>query len=101
GAPNAGLASQSRAVSLALGLIMTLLSCVMHDVIAALTVAYDFLVGGLLVPVVGAILWRRGTAAGALTAISVGGMLVAALLCLKGLDSDAPIYAGLGGSLVA
>lgn len=33
------------------------LSCLMHDVIAALTVAYDLLVGGLLVAVVGAMLW--------------------------------------------
>jgi SSS family solute:Na+ symporter len=80
---------------------MTLLACLMHDVIAALTIAYDFLVGGLLVPVIGAMLWRRGTTAGALASIAVGGSLVAVLLALDGMDSDIPIYAGLAGSLIA
>jgi SSS family solute:Na+ symporter len=73
---------------------------VMHDVIAALNVAYDFLVGGLLVPVIGAMLWQRGTTAAALAAIAVGGSLVAVLLAMNGIDSDLPIYAGLGGSLI-
>jgi SSS family solute:Na+ symporter len=88
-------------VTLALGLVMTVLACAMHDVIAALTVAYDFLVGGLLVPLVGAMLWRGGTSAGALTSIAVGGTLVALLLAWAGLDSDAPIYVGLAGSAVS
>ena len=63
--------------------------CAMHDVIAALTVAYDLLVGGLLVPMLGAMLWRGGTTAGALASIAVGGTLVAVLLAWAGLDSDA------------
>ena len=100
GAINAGSIAQSRAVTLGLGVVMMLLSCVMHDVIAALTVAYDFLVGGLLVPVIGAMLWRRGTTAGALASIAVGGTLVAVLLAVDGIDSDRPIYAGLGASLL-
>jgi solute:Na+ symporter, SSS family len=101
GATGAGSVGQSRAVTLALGSVMTALSCAMHDVISALTIAYDFLVGGLLVPVVGAMLWRGGTSAGALTSIAVGGTLVVALLARTGLDSDAPIYYGLGGSLIS
>jgi solute:Na+ symporter, SSS family len=80
---------------------MTAVSCSMHDVIAALTVAYDLLVGGLLVPVIGAMMWRRGSTAGALASIAVGATLVAVLLAWAGLDSDLPIYAGLGGSLLA
>jgi SSS family solute:Na+ symporter len=100
GAANAGSIAQSRIVTLALGIVMMVVSCVMHDVIAALSVAYDFLVGGLLVPVIGAMMWRRGTTAGALAAIAVGGTLVAVLLALDGIDSDLPIYAGLGASLV-
>jgi solute:Na+ symporter, SSS family len=101
GALNAGSVAQSRAVTLWLGVVMTLLACLMHDVIAALTIAYDFLVGGLLVPVIGAMLWRRGTTTGALASIAAGGTLVAVLLVLDGMDSDVPIYAGLGGSLIA
>jgi SSS family solute:Na+ symporter len=64
-----------------------------------ITVAYDFLVGGLPVAVLGAILWRRGTATAALASIAVGSILVCLLLALKGIDSDWPIYVGLGGSL--
>ncbi len=78
-AVNAGSVGQSRAVTLGLGVVMTVLSCAMHDVIAALTIAYDLLVGGLLVPVIGAMLWRGGTSAGALTSIAVGGTLVVVL----------------------
>lgn len=100
GTLNAGSISQSRVVTLALGIVMTLLSCLMHDVIAALTVAYDFLVGGLLVPVIGAMLWRRGTTAGALASIAVGGTLVAVLLAVDGIESDLPIGVGLGASLL-
>ena len=101
GVLNAGSVAQSRVVTLGLGAVMTLLSCVMHDVIAALTVAYDFLVGGLLVPVIGAMMWRRGTTAGALASIAAGATMVAVLLAADGIDSDLPIYAGLGASLIA
>jgi SSS family solute:Na+ symporter len=55
----------------------------------------------LLVPLIGAMLWRGGTSAGALTSIAVGGTLVAVLMAWAGLDSDAPIYAGLAGSAVS
>jgi SSS family solute:Na+ symporter len=44
-------------------------------------------------------MWRRGTTAAALASIAVGGTLVIVLLAWAGLDSDLPIYAGLGGSL--
>jgi SSS family solute:Na+ symporter len=95
-----GSVSQSRAVTLMLGAVMIVLSCLLHDVIAALTVAYDLLVGGLLVAVLGAMLWPRGTTAGAFASTAAGSMLVCVLLALKGMDSDWPIYFGLGGSLI-
>jgi SSS family solute:Na+ symporter len=70
-------------------------------VIAALTIAYDLLVGVLFVPVMGAILWRRGTGGAALASIVTGAAAVVGLLFLMGIDSDAPIYGGLGlGGLV-
>jgi SSS family solute:Na+ symporter len=96
-----GSIGQSRGVTLALGVVMTVAACVMHDVITALTVAYDLLVGGLLVPVIGAMIWGRGTTAGALASIALGGVLVVLFLSLYGLDSDLPIYIGLAGSLIA
>jgi SSS family solute:Na+ symporter len=46
-------------------------------------------------------IWRRGTTAGALASIALGGALVVLFLSLKGLDSDLPIYIGLAGSLIA
>jgi solute:Na+ symporter, SSS family len=98
---SAGSIGQSRGVTLVLGLIMTVASCVMHDVITALTVAYDLLVGALLVPIVGAMTWPRGTTAGALSSIALGSALVVLFLALSGLDSDQPIYIGLAGSLIA
>jgi SSS family solute:Na+ symporter len=96
-----GSVAQSRAVTLALGTVMTLMACLMHDVIAAITVAYDLLVGGLLVSIVGAMLWPRGTAQGAVASIAAGIVLVVGVLCVSGLESDLPIYAGLGGSCIA
>jgi SSS family solute:Na+ symporter len=101
GAMNAGSVAQSRAVTLTLGAVMTLMACLMHDVIAAITVAYDLLVGGLLVSIIGAMIWQRGTAKGAVASIALGIALVVVVLALCGLDSDLPIYVGLGGSLIA
>lgn len=101
GAMNVGSVAQSRAVTLILGAVMTLMACLMHDVIAAITVAYDLLVGGLLVSIIGAMIWPRGTAKGAVASIALGIALVVAVLARCGLDSDLPIYVGLGGSLIA
>jgi solute:Na+ symporter, SSS family len=101
GTSSTGSIRQSRGVTLALGLVMTVASCLMHDVITALTVAYDLLVGGLLVPIIGAMIWPRGTTAGALASIALGSALVLLFLVLDGLDSDLPIYVGLAGSFIA
>jgi SSS family solute:Na+ symporter len=95
-----GSVTQSRVVTFGFGVLMTLVACRTTDVIAAVTVAYDLLVGALLIPVLGSMLWRRGTAAGALSSIGVSTVAVVALLVARGIDSDAPIYAGLGSSLV-
>ena len=98
--PTTGSVTQSRAITFAFGVLMTVVASRTSDVIAAITIAYDILVGALLVPVIGAMLWRRGTGVGALTSMAISGTAVVALLCTLGIDSDAPIYAGLGLSLV-
>ena len=54
------------------GILMVVIACVLQDVVNALTVAYDILVGGLLVPILGGLVWRRGTNTGALAAMAVG-----------------------------
>jgi solute:Na+ symporter, SSS family len=100
GAGSIGSVRQSRVVTLAFGVLMTIVASVTNDVIAAITVAYDLLVGALFVPVIGAMLWRRGTAAGAIASIAVSAPIVVIALVTQGIDSDAPIYAGFGMSLV-
>ncbi len=52
------------------GIVMVAIACALQDVVAALTVAYDILVGGLLVPILGGLVWRRGTNIGALAAMA-------------------------------
>ncbi|MDR6891715.1 SSS family solute:Na+ symporter [Falsarthrobacter nasiphocae] len=107
--------SGNRAWVLGLGLLVTAISALMalssgggDVVVACLTVAYDLLVGGLLVAIVGGFVWKRGTGAGA-TAAMIGGMLatVAAMAAyavklgsaLDGILANEPIYWGLGVSL--
>ena len=101
GSGNTGSVAQSRIMTLLFGVLMTAAACRMNDVIAAITIAYDLLVGAMLVPVVGAMLWQRGTGAGALTSIAISGVAVVALLFAQGIDSGAPIYAGLGLGLAS
>ncbi len=91
---------ENRAWTLACGLVMVALACLVQDVVAALTVAYNLLVGALLVPVIGALLWRRGTATGALSAMCVGSVVVITLMVTQGLLANEPIYYGLASSAV-
>jgi SSS family solute:Na+ symporter len=100
GSTGIGSINLTRVITLLLGISATVAACLTGDVIAALTVAYDLLAGALFVPVIGAILWQRGTSLAALTSITVSGIAVVVLLFEKGMDSDAPIYVGLGLSLV-
>ena len=54
-----------------LGVAVIVIAAMLNDVVAALTVAYDILVGGLLVAILGGFVWKRATGAGALW--SMGG----------------------------
>ena len=83
------------------GAVVLVISVLVSDVIGALTVAYDLLVGAIFVPVVGALFWRRATGAGALASIVVGGLTVVALMVRDGLLANSPIYGGLIASLAA
>ncbi|MFE3824025.1 sodium:solute symporter [Streptomyces sp. NPDC059092] len=73
----------------------------LNNVVEALTVAYNLLVGGLLVPILGGLLWRRGTVYGALTAVVVGGGTVVGLMAAYGILANQPIYYGLLASLAS
>ncbi|KQX28743.1 sodium:solute symporter [Streptomyces sp. Root63] len=89
----------NRIFILIMGVGVILIAIALNDVVEALTVAYNLLVGGLLVPIIGGLLWRRGTAAGALAAVCVGGVAVIGLMAHYGILANQPIYYGLLASL--
>ena len=91
---------ENRAWTLGCGVVMVVLACLVQDVVAALTVAYNLLVGGLLVPVIGALVWRRATAVGALAAMVAGSVVVVFFMVTRGLLANEPIYFGLAASAV-
>ncbi|MGW6908284.1 sodium:solute symporter [Streptomyces sp. NPDC054940] len=84
-----------------LGVASMVIACALGDVLAALTVAYNLLVGGLLVPILGGLVWRRGNLPGALASMIAGGATVITLMVTHGLLADEPIYYGLLAGLVA
>lgn len=89
----------NRAFILIMGIAVILIAIALNNVVEALTVAYNLLVGGLLVPILGGLLWRRGTAAGALAAVAVGGLAVVGLMAGYGILANEPVYYGLLASL--
>ncbi|MFC6061739.1 sodium:solute symporter [Streptomyces ochraceiscleroticus] len=91
----------NRAFILLMGIAVICIAIALNDVVQALTVAYNLLVGGLLVPILGGLLWKRGTGTGALAAVATGGATVIALMAWRGVLANEPIYYGLLVSLVA
>ncbi|MBP2582303.1 SSS family solute:Na+ symporter [Streptomyces sp. PvR006] len=91
----------NRAFILIMGVAVILIAIALNDVVQALTVAYNLLVGGLLVPILGGLLWRRGTVQGALAAVAVGGLAVIGLMWTYGILANQPVYYGLLASLAA
>ena len=94
---------------LGLGIAVMVLSLIVPDVVAALTIAYAILVGGLLVPIIGAMTWRRSTGIGAAysmiagSVVTLGTMIyleVTAEVPLDGVFANEPIYFGLLASAV-
>lgn len=90
----------NRAFALGGGVLVILLAVVVRDVVGALTIAYNLLVGGLLVPIIGALFWRRSSATGALASMAIGSLTVIALMLAKGMFANEPIYYGLIASAI-
>lgn len=100
GHAGAGEYNASRLATLLVGVVVLGISVVVSDVVGALTVAYNLLVGALFVPIIGALFWRGATGAGALASMLVGGLVVVGLMAWQGLLANSPIYGGLLASLV-
>ncbi|MEB8337343.1 sodium:solute symporter [Streptomyces endophyticus] len=90
----------NRMFILGLGIVAIVISIILNNVVEALTVAYNLLVGGLLVPILGGLLWKRGTGTGALASIVVGGITVIGGMWRYGILANQPVYYGLIASLV-
>ncbi|MFG2373841.1 sodium:solute symporter [Streptomyces sp. NPDC048504] len=91
----------NRAFILVMGVAVIVTAIALNNVVEALTVAYNLLVGGLLVPILGGLLWKRGTAQGALASVIVGGLAVVGLMAGYGILANEPVYYGLLLSLAA
>ncbi|MFJ3439959.1 sodium:solute symporter [Streptomyces sp. NPDC086081] len=91
----------NRAFILLMGLAVIATAIAIDNVVEALTVAYNLLVGGLLVPILGGLVWRRGTVYGALSSVVVGGVAVVVLMATHGILANEPVYYGLLASLAA
>jgi SSS family solute:Na+ symporter len=94
---------------LALGIVAIVIAIITKDVVAALTIAYDILVGGLLVAILGGLVWKRGTGVAAAASMAVGSVItlgtmiileVNAKAPLDGIYANEPIYYGLIASAV-
>ncbi|WP_353829279.1 sodium:solute symporter [Agromyces sp. SYSU T0242] len=84
------------------GVVVILFAAMLNDVVAALTIAYDILVGGLLVAILGGFVWKRATGAGALWSMAAGTVgTIGTMIALGDMYANEPIYVGLGASLVA
>ncbi|MDX3383528.1 sodium:solute symporter [Streptomyces niveiscabiei] len=91
----------NRRFILVMGIAVIGTAVALNNVVEALTVAYNLLVGGLLVPILGGLLWKRGTVHGALASVVVGGGSVVGLMAAYGILANEPVYYGLSASLVA
>jgi solute:Na+ symporter, SSS family len=90
----------SRVFTLLVGVVVLVIALLVKDVVGGLTVAYDLLSGALLVPIIGALFWRRATGVGALAAMAAGGIVVVVLMLVQGLFANGPIIYGILTSLV-
>ncbi len=97
----AGDVAANRWTTLVLGLLAIGIAMAVDDVVGALTVAYNILVGGLLVPILLGLVSNRGTRMGAMVSMVVGAVVVVISMVTDGLMANEPIYYGLGASLVS
>nr|MBO2509781.1 sodium:solute symporter [Gammaproteobacteria bacterium] len=96
-----GSAHVNRTFTLLLGVATLAIALVVSDVIGALTMAYNLLVGGMLIPLLGAIYWKRASTAGAIASMLLGSLAAAIFMFKDGLDANTPIYYGLAAGAVS
>ncbi|WP_339487948.1 sodium:solute symporter [Pseudomonas sp. EL_65y_Pfl2_R95] len=91
----------NRIFTLLLGCVVLAIALVVSDVISALTLAYNLLVGGMLIPLLGAVYWKRATTAGAIVSMALGSLTAAVFMYIDGLEANTPIYYSLAVGAVS
>ena len=91
---------KDRVYVVVVGAAVTVISMLVSSTVVALTIAYDLLVGGLLVAILGGLLWKRGTASGAAWSMAVGSLVTVVAMVVFGVLANAPIYLGIASAAV-
>jgi solute:Na+ symporter, SSS family len=91
----------NRVCTLLTGILVLIVALVVDDVLSALTLAYNLLVGGMLIPLIGAIFWRRATTAGAMTSMILGFITAVVFMIKDGFAANTPIYYSLSVGLIS
>lgn len=91
----------NRVCTLGLGVLVLIIAPAIGDVISALTMAYNLLVGGMLIPLIGAIYWRGATTRGAIVSMAVGALVACVFMFKDGLLANTPIYYSLTAALLS
>jgi SSS family solute:Na+ symporter len=76
---NKSFVRTSQLATLIIGAFALVLASLMENVLDLMLYSYAFMVSGLFVPTLGALYWKKNTAAGALTAMIVGGTVTVVL----------------------
>ena len=91
----------TRTLNVLTGMLVLAIALLVNDVIGALTLAYNLLVGGILIPMLGAIYWKRATTTGAVASMVLGCLTASLFMFTDGLEANTPIYYSLAVGLVA
>jgi SSS family solute:Na+ symporter len=93
----------SMLVTLIIGVLSVIVAAQFTSVLNAGLYAYAFMVSGLFVPTLGAYFWKRGSSAGAMAGMIVGGiitlLLLTNILILPDILVSLGLYSGLYGML--
>lgn len=90
----------SRIYLIGLGVVTLLLAMIMPSVVEALTVAYNLLVAGLFIPILGGLVFKRGTIVGVMAGMILGAVTTVVVMIVSGIYAESAIYLGLIASLV-
>lgn len=91
----------SRLYLVGIGIVSIVLACIMKDVVTALTVAYNLLVAGLFVPILGGLVFKRGTIVGVLAGMVAGCVTTVGIMVFVDVFANSAIYMGLLASILA